>query len=112
MTGHAGFDQLWMPVYSHERMCDDELFARALHDALLALRSLPQFSAGSPDPSPKRSPPKRGAGAAAGAAGLSDLGDFAMRLLEPEPEQRFTATAALAHRWMVAEPPADHCGWG
>ena len=69
MTGHAGFDQLWMPVYSHERMCDDELFARALHDALLALRSLPQFSAGSPAPSPKRSPPKRGAGAAAGAAG-------------------------------------------
>ena len=56
VTGHAGFDQLWMPVYSHERMCDDDLFAHALADALVVLRNLPQFTEApaAADKSPKR----------------------------------------------------------
>ena len=111
MTGHAGFDQLWMPVYSHERMCDDDLFARALDDALVVLRNLPQFTEApaAADKSPKRSSARKAGG---GPPSLSELGDFALRLLEPEPERRLTASAALAHRWIVDEPPADHCGWG
>ena len=76
-----------MPVYSQEKMCEDNLFLEALIKALSVLRVHPTFIM------PKKNE--------ADSAVLTDMGQLILGLLEPLVTKRLSVKAAMAHRWIL-----------